>query len=331
MSNSNNHSAERYPEQLVLRVNELFYDHDSANHGYADIHKEMLEQERERWQTLAKRHIASKEAITLLDIGSGAGFVPVTVAPYLKAEDTIICSDLSEGMLNTARQTIAEQQLPPRFQFQKITGEIPYRLPFQTNSMDVVTMNSVLHHIKETKQFLSEVDRVLKPGGMLFIAHEPNKHFHQHTFLRRNYRLLRPVGYPKLALMEAARRLGIMAMMRKAFYVIRPDRGKVANTLIDRINDTLIAEKLITKPISLDEVATITDIRDSEGFFPEQLLPEYEVRHLETYNHILLVTMKHFGNRLVRRYELWLRKKYPTAGATFFLVLGKPQQAVPGT
>ena len=81
---------------------------------------------------------------------------------------------------------------------------------------------------------------------------------------------------------------------------------------------------IIPTPITMDELGAITDIRDSQGFEPRQLRPDYEVLHLETYNHILLVTVKHLRNSLVRRYNAWLQKKYPEEGATFFLVLRKP-------
>jgi ubiquinone/menaquinone biosynthesis C-methylase UbiE len=311
-----------YSEQLVLRVNELFFN--AANEGYKEVHEEMESHERERWIRLAQRFLQFDKPITLIDIGSGTGFVPLVVAPLMKAEDTVVCSDLSDGMLEIARRNIAAQTFRCRFSFKKIEGSIPYHLPFETASAEVITMNSVLHHIKETDQFLDEIDRVLQPGGLLFIAHEPNQRFRTHSFLWHNYQALRPLTNPRLVLMEWARKLGVSSFLRRILYRLRPDRKRKATALIDGINRRLLAEKLIDRPITMDEIGTITDIRDQEGFDPEQLRRGYELLHLETYNHMLLVTIKHLRNSLIQRYELWLRRKYPDAGATFFLVLRKP-------
>jgi ubiquinone/menaquinone biosynthesis C-methylase UbiE len=313
--------SDRYSEELVLRVNELFYD--ATQQGYEYIHEEMLEQERERWRRNVQRLVPTGQPLTLIDIGSGGGFVPVTIAPFLKPEDRLICSDLSSGMLEIARQNIARQNFACQFDFVKIPRTIPYSLPFPSQSADVITMNSVLHHIKETGRFLQEVDRVLKPGGRLFIAHEPNKNFREHPFLWRNYRFLSPLANPKLVLTEMATRIGISGTLRKIYYMFFPEKKKAALAVINGINEVLFREKLVTEPVTLENLGAITDIRDQEGFKPDRLLPDYEVLHLETYNHMLLVTIKHFKNPLLQRYERMLRSRYPDAGATFFLVLRK--------
>jgi SAM-dependent methyltransferase len=46
-------------------------------------------------------------------------------------------------------------------------------LPFADSSFDLVTANMVMEHVKEPKRVLSEVRRVLRPGGQ-FIFHTPN-------------------------------------------------------------------------------------------------------------------------------------------------------------
>jgi ubiquinone/menaquinone biosynthesis C-methylase UbiE len=44
------------------------------------------------------------------------------------------------------------------------------RLPFDDNSMDVVTMLAVLEHIEAEEAVLKEIHRVLKPGGKLVLT-----------------------------------------------------------------------------------------------------------------------------------------------------------------
>ena len=48
-----------------------------------------------------------------------------------------------------------------------VSGDIEY-LPFRDNSFDLIAHNQVLHHFLSRHIALSEITRVLKPGGLLF-------------------------------------------------------------------------------------------------------------------------------------------------------------------
>jgi ubiquinone/menaquinone biosynthesis C-methylase UbiE len=59
-----------------------------------------------------------------------------------------------------------------------ITGVIPsvddvFNTNFEGNFFDLVIGNSFLHHLPDNKRFLSEAFRILKPGGVLCLTHEP--------------------------------------------------------------------------------------------------------------------------------------------------------------
>jgi ubiquinone/menaquinone biosynthesis C-methylase UbiE len=47
------------------------------------------------------------------------------------------------------------------------------RLPFRDGAFDLVTANMVVEHLRDAREILQEIRRVLKPGG-LFIFHTPN-------------------------------------------------------------------------------------------------------------------------------------------------------------
>lgn len=51
-------------------------------------------------------------------------------------------------------------------------------LPFRDKGFDLVTANMVVEHVDDPRGLLSEVRRVLAPGG-LFLFHTPNRHFYQ--------------------------------------------------------------------------------------------------------------------------------------------------------
>ena len=99
---------------------------------------------------------------TCLEMGCGTGFFSRLVA-FTGAN--IIAVDISEELLEEARaKTEAEN----------ITYEIAdaHNLKYEDNSIDFVYGSSILHHL-EFGPAMSEILRVLKPGGKMVFA-EPN-------------------------------------------------------------------------------------------------------------------------------------------------------------
>jgi len=315
------HQESNYSEELVLRVNELF--HDLTNDVYSDIHSEMDASEKTRWQRVAGPLLDVDHPVTVADVGTGTGFVPLTIAGFLKEKDRFICSDISKGMLKAARENIAAMKFCCRFDFMKIESSAPMRLPFETGTVDVLTMNSVLHHVKNTREFLAEIDRTLKPGGVVMIGHEPNRHFHEHPLVWYGYRLLNFVFNPKNGAIGIARRLGLYKPMMGFYYVLFPSKRKTSTEMMERINRTLLQERLIERPLELEEIADITDILDMEGFAPERLAPGYELVYLETHDYLRIVNHKYPRNPIVRSYEKMMSRRFPGKGGTFFVALRK--------
>jgi ubiquinone/menaquinone biosynthesis C-methylase UbiE len=293
---------------------------------YHHRHPEIFELEKDRWVRIAGRFFDFAKPIKINDIGTGTGFVPLTIAKFLKIEDTFICSDISKNILGVAERNIKKQNFQCQFEFVKIESRIPFQLPFETESAEVLTVNSVLHHIENTSVFLSELDRILKPQGLVFIGHEPNKYFHENTFLRCNHFFINNILNPRLVVSQVSTKLGVEKIVRKIYYFMNSMKERIASEfekITDKINESLLKENLINTPLLSEEITGITDIKDCEGFKPDLLLPHYELLHLETYNHILRVSIERHDGFVIRRYDSLLKKKYPKEGATFFVVLKK--------
>jgi len=69
---------------------------------------------------------------------------------------------------------VDEAVLSNKYMDETIVYEASSKLPFEDNSIDVIYSDWVLEHIENPKEFVSEVFRVLKPGGW-FCAKTPNK------------------------------------------------------------------------------------------------------------------------------------------------------------
>ena len=107
---------------------------------------------------------ASLDRYTLgLDIATGPGFTAFAVAEFC---DTIVASDIAQGMLDQARKIAAERGIA-NVRFETIdAGDISY----PDASIDLVTCRTAPHHFQDIGKFLSEVHRVLRPGGVFFLC-----------------------------------------------------------------------------------------------------------------------------------------------------------------
>ena len=98
----------------------------------------------------------------ILDVGSGAGQILRHLLKETAPDARLIGFDLSPGMLKRARVRMKSDR--PHY----IAGDM-MRMPFAENSFDCVTAGWVLEHLPDPKPGLSEIARVLKPGGSALI------------------------------------------------------------------------------------------------------------------------------------------------------------------
>jgi ArsR family transcriptional regulator len=103
------------------------------------------------------------EGVKVLEIGTGTGGL---LAELAKRAGKVIGVDHSPAMLEEARKRLVEaggEGIELRL------GEMSH-LPLSDASVGCVVANMVLHHAADPSAVLSEVRRVLVPGGMLIIA-----------------------------------------------------------------------------------------------------------------------------------------------------------------
>ena len=106
------------------------------------------------------------EGETVLDIGCGAGMDLLLVARRTGAEGQAIGVDMTDAMVERARQsakTVGLRQAEVR------KGDAT-ALPVADASVDVVSSNGVLNLVPEKDRGFAEIVRVLKAGGRLHLA-----------------------------------------------------------------------------------------------------------------------------------------------------------------
>jgi SAM-dependent methyltransferase len=86
----------------------------------------------------------------------------------------LILGDRSEGMLLTAAENLPS--IASQIEYVNLKAE---QLPFRSGQIDTVLTLHVLHHLDDLNIVLTEIKRVLSPGGMLFAATNGNRHMLQ--------------------------------------------------------------------------------------------------------------------------------------------------------
>lgn len=250
-------------KDLIKQINRIFYEVEAKE--YDRRHPEVIKGDPLWWDDMGRKYISKMRSISLLDIGTGTGFVVSILSRYLKGANEIICYDLSREMLQEARVKLRNV---PNVNF--LVGDAE-RLPFGRESIDIISMNSVLHHLPNYPLLLREIDRVLKRKGIFIMAHEPNRLFFKSPLVR----------------------------MAASLYKLMGGRMKITEYMQAEINRQLKKKELITLDLSQEEIISLVDyhspieqrsiiISKNKGFIPQELItsffPEYKVLELREYS-----------------------------------------------
>ncbi|MBD2256941.1 bifunctional 2-polyprenyl-6-hydroxyphenol methylase/3-demethylubiquinol 3-O-methyltransferase UbiG [Pseudanabaena sp. FACHB-2040] len=103
------------------------------------------------------RYISTWQGLKVLDVGCGGGFT----CEFLATRGAVVSGiDQSQNLIDQAQQHAAVNQLP--IDYRHGYGE---ELPYTDRTFDVVVCVDVLEHVADLQQTVSEIHRVLKPGG----------------------------------------------------------------------------------------------------------------------------------------------------------------------
>ncbi len=140
------------------------------------------------WRRKAIRTLKPFAPATILDIATGTGDLAIAMYRELKPGQ-VIGADISEGMMNVGRKKVAEAGYSEHISFE---WQDSLNLSYPSDTFDAVTAAFGIRNFEDIEKGISEMFRVLRPGGHLMILelttpeHFPMKQlftFYSHTVI----------------------------------------------------------------------------------------------------------------------------------------------------
>lgn len=122
------------------------------------------------WRKEAIRSLLSIKPKLILDVATGTGDFAFESLKILNP-DKIIGVDISQGMLNVAKEKIAKRKLEDKIEVQLGDSE---RLLFGDHTFDAVTVAFGVRNFENLQKGLDDIYRVLKPGGKAVVLEFSN-------------------------------------------------------------------------------------------------------------------------------------------------------------
>lgn len=145
-------------EQVASMFDNISKKYDFLNH-FLSLGIDIL------WRKRAIRELKAIKPRIMLDVATGTGDFAFEAITILQPEK-IIGVDISDGMLNVARKKIAERNLGGVFSVQMGDSE---GLHFDNDHFDAITVAFGVRNYENLEKGLSDMFRVLKPGGKIVI------------------------------------------------------------------------------------------------------------------------------------------------------------------
>ncbi len=122
------------------------------------------------WRKKAIKSLKSLNPQMMLDVATGTGDFAIEAIRILNPKK-IIGVDISQGMLDVAKEKIKKKGLEEQFEVCLGDSEA---LPFEDQTFDAVTVAFGVRNFENLEQGLSDIRRVLKPGGKAIILELSN-------------------------------------------------------------------------------------------------------------------------------------------------------------
>jgi len=145
-------------EQVAEMFDNISHRYDFLNH-FLSLGIDIL------WRKKAIRELRDDQPKLILDIATGTG--DFAIEALALNPDKVIGVDISSGMLEYGRKKLKKKKLEDKIELQMGDSE---KLLFNDNKFDAVIVSFGVRNFENLEKGLSDMYRVLKPGGKTVIV-----------------------------------------------------------------------------------------------------------------------------------------------------------------
>ena len=174
----NKNSEQSKKDQVEEMFNNISPKYDLLNH-LLSVNIDKL------WRKKAINLLKPWQPELILDVATGTADFAIAATGIEGAK--VVGIDISEGMLEVGRRKVEKKDLAEIIKLIKADSE---NLPFVNDKFDAAIVGFGVRNFENLKKGLSEIKRVLKPGGVFYILEfskpekSPYKQFYQFYFTR---------------------------------------------------------------------------------------------------------------------------------------------------
>lgn len=121
------------------------------------------------WRKKVVQLVSKNNPKQILDIATGTGDLAIMMSQL--NPDKIIGLDISAGMLDVGKRKIANVNLSDKIDM--VVGDSE-NMPFNDNTFDAITVSFGVRNFANLDKGLTEIKRVLKPGGTFVVLETSN-------------------------------------------------------------------------------------------------------------------------------------------------------------
>jgi ubiquinone/menaquinone biosynthesis C-methylase UbiE len=134
------------------------------------------------WWSWIFDHFRLMEDSRILELGCGPGFLWVGNRERIGRKWQVTLSDLTPGMVKTAREKLKTDA--DIFTYTVLDAQ---HIPFEDNVFDAVIANHMLYHVPVLDKAISEIKRVLRPGGKIYATTIGKNHMDEMKRWRKQF------------------------------------------------------------------------------------------------------------------------------------------------
>lgn len=172
-----------YQDQDPVKISEMF---GRISHRYDCTNRLISFGIDKYWRKQLLRAVAKEEPRVVYDLATGSGDVAFELVRKLPDGTKVVGMDFCQGMLDQAISRRSREVMFAGLDFK--LGDC-LKLPIESNSLDAITLSFGFRNFESREKGLSEMIRVLKPGGSLYILEfsQPNIFFGPFYFFYAKY------------------------------------------------------------------------------------------------------------------------------------------------